>query len=50
MSEEYSPIPELNLLKEFEVRTGPDFYSEGFELCEFGADIGLHTWSDDPDS
>lgn len=47
MSEPYSPVPELNLLKEFEDRLGPVYYSEGFELCEYGGDAGLHTWSED---
>ncbi|MEV6018468.1 MULTISPECIES: hypothetical protein [unclassified Streptomyces] len=48
MREAYSPVPELNLLKEFEDRLGPVFYAEGFELYEFGGDAGLHTWSEDP--
>ena len=49
MSEAYSPIPELNLLKEFDDRIGPVYYSEGFELREYGADAGLHTWSEHPE-
>lgn len=49
MSEAYSPIPELNLLKEFQDRIGPVYFSEGFELHEHGRDAGLHTWSEDPD-
>jgi hypothetical protein len=49
MSEAYSPIPELNLLKKFEDRIGPVFYSDGFELREYGADAGLHTWSEHPE-
>ncbi|GAA3861531.1 hypothetical protein [Streptomyces sedi] len=49
MRQKYSPIPELNLLREFEEGLGPVFYSDGFELSEFGADAGLHTWSDDPE-
>ncbi|MQY14407.1 hypothetical protein SRB5_45740 [Streptomyces sp. RB5] len=49
MSEAYSPIPELNLLKEFENRLGPIYYSDGFELREYNADSGLDTWSDHPD-
>jgi hypothetical protein len=49
MSEAYSPIPELNLLKEFEDRIGPVYYSEGFELRGYGADSGLHTWSEHPE-
>lgn len=49
MSEAYSPIPELNLLKEFEERIGPVYYSDGFELREYGADAGLATWSEHPE-
>ncbi|MEU6272006.1 hypothetical protein ABZ871_06230 [Streptomyces populi] len=49
MNESYSPVPELNLLKEFEDRLGPVFYSEGFELAEYDGDAGLHTWSEDPE-
>ncbi|MFE1292414.1 hypothetical protein [Streptomyces sp. NPDC058751] len=48
MSESYSPVPELNLLKEFEDRLGPVLYSEGFELVEYDGDAGLRTWSEDP--
>ncbi|SOD67178.1 hypothetical protein SAMN06297387_12917 [Streptomyces zhaozhouensis] len=48
MRNAYSPLPELNLLKEFEERLGPVCYSDGFELREYGADAGLHTWSDHP--
>lgn len=49
MSEAYSPVPEPNLLKEFADRIGPVFYSDGFELHEYGADAGLHTWSEHPE-
>lgn len=49
MSKAYSPIPELNLLKGFECRIGPVYYSDGFELREYGADAGLHTWSEHPE-
>ncbi|MER5896451.1 hypothetical protein [Streptomyces sp. NPDC001876] len=49
MSEAYSPVPELNLLKEFENRIGPVYYSEGFELRGYGSDAGLHTWSEHPE-
>ncbi|RII20737.1 hypothetical protein DSC45_02735 [Streptomyces sp. YIM 130001] len=49
MSEAYSPVPELNLLKEFTDRIGPVHYSDGFELREYGADAGLHTWSENPE-
>jgi hypothetical protein len=49
VSDTYSPVPELNLLKAFQDRTGPVFYSEGFELHEYGQDAGLETWSEDPE-
>ena len=49
MSDTYSPVPELNLLKAFEDQVGRVFYSDGFELLEYGADAGLHTWSEDPE-
>ncbi|WRZ88416.1 hypothetical protein OHB54_04725 [Streptomyces sp. NBC_01007] len=49
MRKAYSPVPELNLLKEFEDRIGPVHYSEGFELCEYGGDAGLDTWSEHPE-
>ncbi|MFI0732132.1 hypothetical protein ACH4S9_24525 [Streptomyces sp. NPDC021225] len=37
MSDTYSPIPELNLLKEFDDQCA-DFYSPGFELREYNND------------
>ncbi|MDX3224662.1 hypothetical protein [Streptomyces sp. ME19-01-6] len=49
MSDAYSPIPELNQLKEFTDRIGQVWYSEGFELCEYGVDAGLDTWSEEPE-
>lgn len=49
MSEAYSPIPELNLLKELDDRIGPVYYSDGFELREYSADAGLHNFSGDPE-
>jgi hypothetical protein len=49
MSDVYSPIPELNLLKEFQNRIGQIWYSAGFELCEYGVDAGLDTWSEEPE-
>ncbi|MFI0714353.1 hypothetical protein ACH4SK_27620 [Streptomyces inhibens] len=42
MSDTYSPIPELNLLKEFDDQC-TDFYSPGFELREYNNDS---SWSD----
>jgi hypothetical protein len=35
----YSPIPELNLLKDFDERVD-DWYAPGFELRDFGRDPG----------
>lgn len=49
MSDPYSPVPELNLLKAFSDRIGPVYFSDGFELREFGADAGLETWSEEPE-
>jgi hypothetical protein len=49
VSNAYSPVPELNLLKAFQDRIGSVFYSEGFELHEYGRDAGLGTWSEDPE-
>jgi hypothetical protein len=49
MREAYSPVPELNLLKEFEDRIGPVHYSAGFELREYGGDAALDTWSEHPE-
>ncbi|MFC5187469.1 hypothetical protein [Actinomadura harenae] len=43
MSDAYSPIPELNLLKGFQDRSA-DFFSPGFELREYGKGVA---WSDD---
>ncbi|KPC67213.1 hypothetical protein [Streptomyces chattanoogensis] len=35
MTDAYSPIPELNLLKEFEERVGAHRYADGFSLLNF---------------
>ncbi|MFG3338335.1 hypothetical protein [Glycomyces sp. NPDC048151] len=48
MSDAYSPVPELNRLKAFQDRIGRFYYSDGFELIDYGADVGLATWSEDP--
>ncbi|MEV0525127.1 hypothetical protein AB0I66_17030 [Streptomyces sp. NPDC050439] len=38
----YSPIPELNLLKEFHDGPGKAGFSDGFEMYEYGRrDAGL---------
>ncbi|MER6009655.1 hypothetical protein [Streptomyces bluensis] len=38
MSDAYSPIPELNLLKEFQDSLGGQFFAPGFELVEYNRD------------
>ncbi|KAB2345923.1 hypothetical protein [Actinomadura rudentiformis] len=45
MSNAYSPVRELNLLKELQDRS-PGYYSGGFELRDFGYDPGLAEWLD----
>jgi hypothetical protein len=49
MSEGYSPVPELNLLKEFEERVGRCLYSQAVGLREFGDVPGVETYSADPE-
>ena len=45
----YSPIPELNLLRAFQERTGFEEYAEGFGLSEYGDQACLKAgWSEDP--
>jgi hypothetical protein len=47
---EYSPVPELNLLKAFQDEAGYEAYSGGFGLDEFGDRSGLAAgWSKDPE-
>lgn len=48
MVDTYSPVPELNLLKEFDDRFDT-YYSQSFELTDYGADSGIDTWSSDPE-
>ncbi|NBE54724.1 hypothetical protein [Streptomyces boluensis] len=48
MSDAYSPVPELNLLREFDAGLD-DYFSQGFELSEYGDSRGVDTWSDDPE-
>ncbi|MDH6129618.1 hypothetical protein [Kitasatospora sp. GP82] len=46
----YSPVAELNLLKDLQDRLGVEYYAEGFELFEYGDTSGLVAgWSKDPD-
>jgi hypothetical protein len=46
----YSPVPELNLLKAFQDRTGYEQYSDGFGLLDYADASGLEAgWSKDPD-
>ena len=45
----YSPVEELNLLKEFQDRVGYENFARGFGLTEYGDVSGLVAgWSDDP--
>lgn len=47
MVDAYSPVPELNLLQEFDA--GSDtYFSQSFELIGYGASAGIETWSSDP--
>ncbi|MFW5417809.1 hypothetical protein J0910_14455 [Nocardiopsis sp. CNT-189] len=39
MNGAYSPVPELNALREFEDGLGGGFFSPGFELFEYGKDV-----------
>ncbi|MFF1709088.1 hypothetical protein [Streptomyces sp. NPDC058268] len=51
MGNAYSPIPELNLLKEFHDGPGKAGFSAGFEMYEYGwRDAGLVQWLDMTDS
>ncbi|MFD3374134.1 MULTISPECIES: hypothetical protein [unclassified Streptomyces] len=46
----YSPVAELNLLKDFQDRVGYENYADGFGLTEYGDISGLVAgWSDDPE-
>ncbi|MEU9111742.1 hypothetical protein AB0D04_08130 [Streptomyces sp. NPDC048483] len=47
MSDAYSPVAELNRLKEFDERCGSEFYATGFELVEFGRSCGAETYSEE---
>lgn len=50
MNASYSPIPELNLLKELQDDLGFENYSEGFGLSDYMDDSGLSAgWSKDPE-
>ncbi|MEV5912580.1 hypothetical protein AB0M00_27230 [Streptomyces chartreusis] len=50
MPTQYSPVAELNLLKEFQDQVGYEYYADGFELTEYGDLSGLVAgWSDDPE-
>ncbi|AKH85370.1 hypothetical protein AA958_27580 [Streptomyces sp. CNQ-509] len=45
MTDAYSPISELNLLKEFSDGPGDSYFSDGFEFYEYGRpDAGLVEW------
>ncbi|MET8976990.1 hypothetical protein ABZX85_15350 [Streptomyces sp. NPDC004539] len=46
----YSPVPELNLLKDFEDEVGYENFADGFGLTEYGDVSGLVAgWSGDPE-
>ena len=45
----YSPIEELNLLKEFQDKVGYENFARGFGLTEYGDISGLPAWSEDPE-
>lgn len=46
----YSPVAELNLLKELQDEVGRMYLADGFELLEYGDDSGLRAgWSKDPE-
>jgi hypothetical protein len=46
----YSPVAELNALKEFQDRSGFENYADGFGLIEYNDLSGLQAgWSKDPD-
>ncbi|BAL91274.1 hypothetical protein AMIS_60540 [Actinoplanes missouriensis 431] len=49
MSAAYSPVPELNLLKDFQDRYGYESYSQSFGLDDWNDTSGLEAgWSKDP--
>ncbi|MEV2249554.1 hypothetical protein AB0I94_03180 [Streptomyces sp. NPDC050147] len=51
MGSAYSPIPELNLLKEFHDGPGKAGFADGFEMYAYGwRDAGLVQWLDMTDS
>ncbi len=45
---QYSPVPELNLLKELEERAAGDFVADGFEMLDYGDPEPLSGWPEDP--
>lgn len=48
MKDAYSPVPELNRLKELEEQLDGEYISDGFELVEFG-EPRHDGWSDAPE-
>ncbi len=44
----YSPVPELNLLRELEERADGDFVADGFETLDYGDPEQLTGWPEDP--
>ena len=50
MDATYSPVPELNLLKELQDRLGFENYAEGFGLSDYNDNYGLAAgWSKEPE-
>ncbi|TMU96585.1 hypothetical protein [Streptomyces sp. DASNCL29] len=48
MNSVYSPILELNLLREFDDKFGTHSYADGFELLDYDDKSELKGWLDDP--
>ncbi|ADI07116.1 hypothetical protein SBI_03995 [Streptomyces bingchenggensis BCW-1] len=49
MSNAYSPIPELNLLKEFDDKFGAEGYADGFELLDYDDKKKVKGWLGGPE-
>ncbi|MEU2035410.1 hypothetical protein [Nocardia amamiensis] len=45
----YSPVMELNLLKDLQDRSGFENYADGFGLLEYGSTSELEAWSQNPE-
>ncbi|GAA4228804.1 hypothetical protein FHR32_008069 [Streptosporangium album] len=49
MSDAYSPIPELNLLKELQDRLAGQYFAPGFELFDYDDDLDWFCGRADPE-